>query len=121
MEKYIVSYEVSGDSELHSIKVLATSEADAIAQVQQTASKVHWACKTELSSQQKAYLSTKSAIANYAEISNGSTDADELANFPTLRDYCLYLCGSDFTAFDDYNTLANHIMQDDLHKGVPIC
>lgn len=67
------------------------------------------------------YLSTKSAIADYSEITKGNTDSDERTNFPTLRDYCLYLCGGDFTAFDDYNTLANFMMDDDLKKGIPIC
>ena len=68
-----------------------------------------------------SYLSTKSAIADYSEINSGNTDSDELTNFPAFRDYCLYLCGGDFTAFDDYNTLANEMMNDDLKKGIPIC
>ena len=59
------------------------------------------------------YLSTEQTIKEYNQI-----NTDE---FPTLRDYCLYLCGGDFTAFDDYNALANFMMEDDLNKGVTIC
>ena len=60
------------------------------------------------------YLSTQQTINEYKAI----RDTDE---FPTLRDYCLYACGGDFTAFDDCNTLANEMMNDDLLKGIPIC
>jgi len=67
------------------------------------------------------YLNTKSVIADYSEITKGNTDSNEHTNFPTLRDYALYLCSGDFTAFDDYNTLANEMMNDDLKKGIFIC
>ena len=68
-----------------------------------------------------AYLCTKSAIADYSEINCSNTDSDERVNFPTFKDYCLYLCGGDFTAFDDYNLLASKMMNDDLKKGITIC
>jgi len=68
-----------------------------------------------------AYLSTKSTIAEYSEMTANSLDSDNQLFFSTFRDFCLYLCGGDFTAFDDYNTLANEMMNDDLKKGISIC
>jgi len=62
-----------------------------------------------------SYLNSKAIIAAYSEIDSINSD------FPTFRDYCLYVCGGDYAAFDDYNTLANHMMNDDLKKGVSIC
>lgn len=68
-----------------------------------------------------SYLSTKTTIKDYSENTKNNTDINELNEFPTLRDYCLYVCGGDFTAFDNYNTLAIEMMNDELNKGIPIC
>lgn len=68
-----------------------------------------------------AYITTQDTLESYFEINSGNTDSDEKANFPTLYDYALYLCGGDFTAFDDYNALANAMENDRQLKGIPIC
>ena len=60
------------------------------------------------------YLSTEKTIAEYYENETNKTE------FPTFYDYCLYLCGGDFTAFDDYNNLARYLHQYDLNKGIPL-
>lgn len=40
--------------------------------------------------------------------------------FPTLYDYALYVCGGDFTSFDNTNLLAIEIHQDEQNKGIPV-
>jgi hypothetical protein len=56
-----------------------------------------------------SYLNTEETVKNYVTSKE----------FPTLRDYCLYVCGGDFTAFDDYNSLAQYMLKDELGKGIP--
>jgi hypothetical protein len=57
-----------------------------------------------------SYISTESTIVEYREF-----DSDTRIEFPTFREYCLYLCGGDFTAFDDYETLSKEMKKEDLN------
>jgi len=47
-ELYIVSYEIFGMQYLNRTEVMATSEANAIAQIQAEGHKVNWCCKKDL-------------------------------------------------------------------------
>jgi len=57
-----------------------------------------------------SYISTESTIDEYRKF-----DSDARLEFPTFREYCLYLCGGDFTAFDDYKTLSKEMEKENLN------
>ena len=62
----------------------------------------------------KQKISTTHIVNSYKEFTQSS-----LKEFPTLKEYCEFVCVGDYTVFDDYNSLAQAMLQDELDKGIP--
>ena len=58
------------------------------------------------------FIDTLKFIQDYKDL--GSNE-----EFPTMYDYALYVCGGDFTSFDDGNLLAVEMYRDEHDKGIP--
>jgi hypothetical protein len=53
------------------------------------------------------------------EYSTQSLDRDFAHEFPTLWLYCLYLCGGDFSQFDDLPELQSHFEEPEESEPEP--